>query len=99
MFLTTTIAPLLLLMLSTPDEEEAYIFEGDDPFAEGVKIYPYHGSLEDADPKQTIVCRNVMEVGSRLPRRICRVLREWQDIYGENQSDIANERRSKKRKG
>lgn len=96
---TTLAGSLLLLMQAGSFQEEIYVFEGDDPFARGVKMYRYEGALRDADPERTIVCRDVMELGSKLPSRLCRKLSDWEDIYEANQDEIEQKRRSPRSSG
>lgn len=42
---------------------------------------------------QSIKCRSIQEVGSRIPSRICRTLAEWTRIDEENQTALTDQKR------
>lgn len=94
MSLALTAAATLFLQQSVTTD--VFTFEGDSPFDKDVKMYRYTGSLADADPERTIVCREVYELHSKMPSKVCRILTKWEDIYESNQSELAQKRRSKR---
>jgi len=50
------------------------------------------GAAPSLDP-QSVKCRRIREVDSRIPTRICRTVAEWDRIDAENQKAMTEQKR------
>jgi hypothetical protein len=49
---------------------------------------------EGADKDDVIICKSVAEVGTKIPRRLCRTLAQWDRIAAENEAALLDNKRS-----
>lgn len=52
-----------------------------------------------ADKDDVIICKSVPEVGTKIPRRLCRTLAQWDRITAENEAALLESKRSTGRNG
>lgn len=54
---------------------------------------------QGADKDEVIICKSVPEVGTKIPRRLCRTLAQWDRIAAENEAALLESKRSTGRNG
>ena len=86
------IAAIVMLSALSSDQATAVISPPDT--TQGAKPLSAAGDTAAANDPESVKCRSVREVGSRIPTRICRTVGEWGRIDADNEQALIDQKRS-----